>query len=72
MLILWIHHSGTGKQTCHTNNGQNPFRQHDEDMQRFRLIHPIIESTGSKDIMTTDEALLAPVQPVKLAKHSCN
>jgi len=72
MLILWIRKSQTGEQTCHLKNSQNSFQKHDEDMKRFRLAHPRIESTGSRDIMTTDGAILAPVQTVKLAKYSQN
>ena len=72
MLILWIRKSQTGEQTCHRKNGQTSFQKHDEDMKRFRLTHPRIESTGSMDIMTTDGAILAPVQTVKLANHSQN
>jgi hypothetical protein len=72
MLILWIRKTKTGDQTCHQKNGQSSFQKHDENMKRFRLTHPRIKSTGSKDIMTTDGAILAPVQTVKLASNSQN
>ena len=72
MLILWIRKSQTGEQTSHRKNGQTSFQKHDEDMKRFRFTHPMIESTGSRDIMTTDGTILAPVQTVKLAKYSQN
>ena len=72
MLILWIRKSKTDEQTYPDKYDEDSFQQHNEDMKRFRLAHSRIDSTGSRDIMTTDGALLAPVQAVKLAKNSQN
>ena len=72
MLILWIRKAQKSEQTCHDNNDRSSFQKHNEDMKRFCLAHPKIESTGSKDIVTTDGAILAPIQTVKLAGNSQN
>jgi len=72
MLILWIRKTKESEQTRHDKNDKGSFQKHDEDMKRFCMAHPKIESTGSKDIITTDGAILAPVQAVKLAGNSQN
>ena len=72
MLILWIRKSKTGERTCPQENDKDSFRKHDEDMKRFRLAHPKIEVTSSKDIMTPDGNILATVQKVKLDKYAQN
>ena len=72
MLILWIRKSKTGERTCPQKNDQDSFWKHNEDMKRFRLAHPKIEATNSKDIMIADGNILATVQKVKLTKHAQN
>jgi len=72
MLILWIRKTKEGEQACHDKNAKDSLQKHNEDMKRFCMAHPKIEPTGSKDIMTTDGAILAPVQTVKLAGNSQN
>jgi hypothetical protein len=72
MLIFWIRKSKTGEQNCPQGNDQDSFQKHDEDMKRFFLSHPQIETTAAKDIITADGNVLAAVQKVKLTKHVQN
>ena len=72
MLILWIRKRTTGEQTCQPENVKNSFLKHVEDMKKFRLSHPEIGTTSSKDIMTSNGDVLAAVQKVKLTKHVHN
>ena len=72
MLILWIRKSKTGEQNCPQKNDQASFLKHAEDMKRFRLSHPEIETTNPRDIMTADGNILAAVEKVKLTKHVQN
>jgi stress response protein YsnF len=72
MLILWIRRNKTNKQNSPGNNDKESFQKHDEDMKRFRHSHQKLEATISKDIITTEGDVLAPVHTVMLAKHSQN
>ena len=72
MLILWIRRSKTDKQDSPPENGKEAFEKHNEDMKKFRLSHPEMETIDPKDIITTDGAILAPVHGVKLAKNVQN
>jgi hypothetical protein len=72
MLILWIRRNKKNKKYRPDNNIEESFRKHDEDMKRFRHSHQELEALISKDIITTEGDVLAPVHTVKLARHSQN
>jgi hypothetical protein len=70
MIILWIRKNKADK-----NLGLGtpvPFQEHDDIMKRFRMAHPDINMAGSRDIVTTEGTLLAPVHQVKLAANIQN
>ncbi len=48
------------------------FQKHNECMRQFRLAHPEVETTGSKNVRTADRLILVPMQKVRLAKYSQN
>ena len=72
MFILWIRKNKTGERTSPQKNDQESLRKHDEDMKKFRLDHPKIETKSLKDIMTIGGDVLATVQNVRLNKHAQN
>ena len=73
MLILWIRKQRKDKQSDINNNiKKKPFINHDEDMKRFKELHQDFQTAMSKDIMTTDGSILAPIHGVRLAKNSQN
>jgi len=72
MLILWIRRNKTDKQTNSPKNDKETLKKHNEDMKKFRLSHPEIETINVKDIIAPDGAILAPVHGVKLAKNVQN
>ena len=70
MIILWIRKKKTDK-----DNGvkdAESFKEHDDIMKRFRLAHPDINSISSREIVTTEGNLLAPVHRVKMAENVQN
>ena len=69
MLILWIRKRKEDVQTRPRQDETESFQKHDAEMKKFRLAHPEIEEIRSKDIITTDGNVLAPVHKVKLTKH---
>jgi hypothetical protein len=72
MLILLIRKAKSDEQSNSQKDDRESFRKHDEDMKGFFLSHPKIETTESRDIMTPDGNVLAPVQGVKLGNHVQN
>ena len=72
MLILWIRKRKAGEPTSPKKYDKDSLRKHDEEMKKFRLSHPKIETANNEDIMMADGNILAAVQKVKLAKHVQN
>ena len=70
MIILWIRK----KKTDNVNGVKDAesFKEHDDIMKRFRLAHPDINSISSREIVTTEGNLLAPVHRVKMAENVQN
>jgi phage terminase Nu1 subunit (DNA packaging protein) len=72
MIILWIRKRKASEPNGNRNNDNNSAQKHDEIMRRFRLTHPQVDNIHSKDIMTADGNLLAPIQKVKLTENVKN
>ena len=72
MIILWIRKNKADAQKDNITNKAETFQEHDDIMKRFRFAHPDINLTGSKDIVTEEGNLLAPVHMVKLAENIQN
>ena len=72
MIILWIFKKEKNGQSQQNDTDGVPFQEHDETMKIFRLAHPRIETTESKDAETAGRLVLLPIQNVKLAKYSRN
>ena len=72
MIILWIRKKKTDAQKGKKNEESQSFHKHDDIMKRFRLAHPDMNLMNSKDIMTTEGNLLAPIHQVKLAVNIQN
>ena len=70
MIILWIKKRKPDKQP--SKSDKESFREHDEMMKQFRHTHPELNVINSKDIMTADGNLLAPVQKVILNENTHN
>ncbi len=70
MIILWIRKNKADKQKLTEN--QMSFQEHDDIMKRFRLAHPDVQQTASRDIITEEGNLLAPVHQVRLAENIQN
>ncbi len=69
MIILWIRKNKGAKNNMETGAD---FQEHDDIMKRFRMAHPDVNLTASRDIMTSEGNLLAPVHQVKLAVNIQN
>ncbi len=72
MIILWIRKNKAGKQNGTGKKDTESFQEHDDIMKRFRLAHPDVNLLSSRDIMTSEGNLLAPVHQVKLAENIQN
>lgn len=72
MLIFWINKSKKNDDTGPWTSQKEDFTKHDEAMERFRQTHPDMNIVSSKDIITTDGNILAPVQNVKLNEYTKN
>ena len=72
MIILWILKKKKNGQPPQKDNDGVSFQKHDETMKIFRLAHPRIETTESKDVETAGRLVLLPIQKVKPAKYSQN
>ena len=70
MIILWIRKNKAEKQNL--IDGQMSFQEHDDIMKKFRMAHPDLNLTTSKDIATPEGNLLAPIDQVKLAVNTQN
>jgi hypothetical protein len=70
MIILWIRKHKTDKDN--SVREAESFKEHDDVMKRFRLAHRDITSTSSREIVTNEGNLLAPVHQVKLAENVQN
>ena len=73
MIILWIHKGNNDKSSQSNNeNDKAAFQMHDESMRKFRLAHPKVEETASKDLRIIDNQALAPLQKVGLCQYAQN
>jgi len=72
MIILWIRKKRNEEQNVPDRKEKQPFQEHDDIMKKFRLAHPDANIVASKDIITADGNLLAPIQKVKLTEHVQN
>jgi hypothetical protein len=72
MIILWIRKRRTDKQNPTEKKDTKSFEEHDDIMKRFRLEHHDINILEPKDILASDENLLAPIQQVKLEENIQN
>jgi hypothetical protein len=70
MIILWIRKHKADKEN--TLKKDDTFENHDDIMKRFRSAHPDINYTSNRDILTSEDSLLAPVHQVKLAENIQN
>jgi hypothetical protein len=70
MIILWIRKHKSEKEN--TVRQAESFEEHDDVMKKFRLAHPDINSESSREIVTNEGSLLAPVHRVKLAENVQN
>ena len=68
MIILWIRKNKAEQQKKEFES----FQEHDDIMKKFRLAHPDVNLMGSRDIVTEEGNLLAPVHQVKLAANIQN
>jgi hypothetical protein len=74
MIILWVRKRKSGESKDPPQRDHDTFRKHDDIMKKFRISHPDreVKIVTPKDIMTTDDNLLAPVDMVKLDKNKQN
>jgi hypothetical protein len=72
MLILWIRKKKADALKGTERADDLSFAEHDDIMKRFRLAHPDVNVVSARDILTSEGALLAPIQQVKLANHAQN
>ncbi len=72
MIILWIRKNKANQPQNVDKKEFESFQEHDDIMKRFRLAHPDIASMNSRDIMTEEGNLLAPIFQVKLAENIQN
>ena len=72
MFIVWIRKSKEDSDSHTGESEEASFWKHDECMRQFRLAHPKIETTKSKDVRTADLIALVPMKRVELARHSQN
>ncbi len=70
MIILWIRKNKANKKK--DNENFESFQEHDDIMKRFRMAHPDVNLVTSKDVVTAEGNLLAPVHQVKLAANIQN
>jgi hypothetical protein len=70
MIILWIRKNKADKLSDMGNTAA--FQEHDDVMKRFRMSHPDVNMVASRDIVTNEGNLLAPVHQVKLADNIQN
>jgi hypothetical protein len=70
MIILWIRKNKADKLSDIGNTAT--FQEHDDVMKRFRMSHPDVNMEASRDIVTNEGNLLAPVHQVKLAENIQN
>lgn len=69
MRILWIwNNKGDGFPYRDEKDGDS-FQKHDEGMKKFRLAHPRMEITNSKDASTMDCRALVRIPKVKLPQN---
>ena len=66
MFILWIKKRKAVKNNRRINDDKLLFQSHDEDMKKFRALHPDNDIVTAEDILFTDGNSLAPVHKVKL------
>ncbi|MFA5308872.1 MAG: hypothetical protein WC370_05210 [Dehalococcoidales bacterium] len=69
MIILWIRKKNADNAKAKDDES---FKKHDDIMKRFRLAHPDLNIISSRDILTAEGSLLAPIDRIKLADHVQN
>ena len=72
MLILWIQRSNNGERPNNHEVDKESQSQHNEDMKKFSINHPEIETAHPDDIISSDGQILAPVHMARLSKNSQN
>jgi len=72
MIILWIRKKNTDEPTAIEKKEDQSFHKHDDIMKRFRFAHPDVNIVSTRDILTAEGNLLAPIQQVKLTDHVQN
>jgi hypothetical protein len=72
MIILWIRKKNADEQKSNGKKEAQSFQEHDDIMKRFRFAHPDMNIVSTRDILTAEGTLLAPLQPVKLTDHQQN
>jgi hypothetical protein len=72
MIILWIRKKNAEAPKDSEKNEEESFHKHDEIMKRFRYAHPDLNVVSSRDILTTEGNLLAPLEQVTLTDHVQN
>jgi len=72
MLILWIRKKKTDQLKEPEKQEEQSFEEHDNIMKRFRLAHPDVNLINTRDILTAEGNVLAPIRQVKLSNHVQN
>jgi|GEM_PF-2025414 len=74
MIILWVRKKKLEGKKHSSKSERASFQEHDELMKKFRFSHPDPDTkiTASKNILTTDGNLLAPVYKVKIGENTQN
>ncbi len=72
MKIILIWNGNRDELSPRPKDEGDSFQQHDEYMRRFRLAHPGMETTKSKDAEVDDFLVSVPIRTTKLAKYARN
>ena len=74
MIIFWIkkRKKNGDEDPGPWTSQKDSFHKHDQKMEKFRQAHPDMNIVSSKDIMTADGDVWAPVQKVKLTEPMKN
>ncbi len=72
MLIFWIKKRKKDDEKGPWTSQKDGAHKHDEAMKKFRLDHPEMDVVSSKDIITADGDVWAPVQNIRITEHMKN